>query len=201
MATTAAPFGFRPVGVLGAGTFSGATRQYKVTNSYGTSIFYGDVVKLVAAGTVEKDTGTSTLTPLGIFVGCSYTDPGTNQPTYAQMWTASTSATDIKAYVVDDPNIVFQAQSDEAIAQTGLGNNYAVVQTAGSTTIGTSKNAVDGSSLATTKTLPVKLIGFVDGPNSSVGDTYTDVLCKFNGPGDATGDSCAAHQLQDSTGV
>jgi len=86
MATTAAPYGFRPVGVLGAGTFSGATRQYKVTNSYGTSIFYGDVVKIVAAGTVEKDTGTTTMTPVGIFVGCSYTDPGTNQPTYAQMW-------------------------------------------------------------------------------------------------------------------
>ena len=154
MATTAAPYGFRPVGVLGAGTFSGATRQYKVTNSYGTSIFYGDVVKLVAAGTVEKDTGTTALTPLGIFVGCSYTDPGTNQPTYAQYWPASTSATDIKAYVVDDPN-----------------------------------------------TLPVKIIGFVDGPSSVVGDTYTDVLCKFNGPGDATGDSCAAHQLQDSTGI
>ena len=85
MATTAAPYGFRPVGVLGAGTFSGATRQYKVTNSYGTSIFYGDVVKLVAAGTVEKDTGTTALTPLGIFVGCSYTDPGTNQPTYARL--------------------------------------------------------------------------------------------------------------------
>ena len=117
------------------------------------------------------------------------------------MWTASTSATDIKAYVVDDPNIVFQAQSDEAIAQTGLGNNFAVIQTAGSTSIGTSKNAVDGSTLATTKTLPVKLIGFVEGPNSVVGDTYTDVLCKFNGPGDGTGDSCACHQLQDSTGI
>ena len=201
MSTSATPYGFRPVGLLGGGDWSNSIRHIKLTNSYGTSIFYGDAVKVVSTGTVEKDSGTTTMTPVGIFVGCSYTDPGTNQPTYAQMWTASTSATDIKAYVVDDPNIVFQAQGDEAIAQTGLGNNFAVVQTAGSTTIGTSKNAVDGSSLATTKTLPVKLIGFVDGPSSVVGDTYTDVLCKFNGPGDATGDSCAAHQLQDSTGI
>ena len=138
---------------------------------------------------------------MGIFVGCSYTDPGASQPTYSQMWTASTSATDIMAYVVDDPNVVFQGQGDATLAQTALGNNVAVVQTAGSTSIGTSKNAIDSSTIAATKTLPVRILGFIDGPNSSVGDTYTDVLCKFNSGGDATGDSCASHQYQDTTGI
>ena len=201
MASSATPHGFRPVGLLGGGSWSDSVRHMKVTNSYGTSIFYGDVVKVVAAGTVEKDSGTTTMTPVGIFVGCSYTDPNTNQPTYSQMWTASTSATDIKAYVVDDPNVVFQAQGDATLAQTALGNNVAVVQTAGSTSIGHSKNAIDSSTIATTKTLPVLIIGFVDGPNSSVGDSFTDVLCKFNSGGDATGDSCASHQWQDTTGI
>ena len=201
MSTSATPYGFRPVGLLGGGDWSNSIRHIKMTNSYGTSIFYGDVLKVVAAGTVEKDSGTTTMTPVGIFVGCSYTDPSASQPTYAQMWTASTSATDIMAYVVDDPNVVFQAQGDATIAQTGRGNNVAVVQTAGSTSIGTSKNAIDSSTIATTKTLPVRIIGFIDGPNSSVGDTYTDVLCKFNSGGDATGDSCASHQYQDTTGI
>ena len=201
MSTSATPYGFRPVGLLGGGDWSNSIRHIKLTNSYGTSIFYGDVVKVVATGTVEKDSGTTTMTPVGIFVGCSYTDPSSSQPTYAQMWTASTSATDIMAYVVDDPNVVFQAQGDATIAQTGLGNNVAVVQTAGSTSIGTSKNAIDADTIATTKTLPVRIIGFIDGPNSSVGDTYTDVLCKFNSGGDATGDSCASHQYQDTTGI
>ena len=201
MSTTATPYGFRPVGLLGGGDWSNSIRHIKMTNSYGTSIFYGDVVKIVAAGTIEKDSGTTTMTPVGIFVGCSYTDPSSSQPTYAQMWTASTSATDIMAYVVDDPNVVFQAQGDATIAQTGLGNNVAVVQTAGSTSIGTSKNAIDSSTIAATKTLPVRILGFIDGPNSSVGDTYTDVLCKFNSGGDATGDSCASHQYQDTTGI
>ena len=201
MATSATPHGFRPVGLLGGGDWTSSVRHMKVTNSYGTSIFYGDVVKVVAAGTVEKDSGTTTMTPVGIFLGCSYTDPSSNQPTYSQMWTASTSATDIKAYVCDDPNVVFQAQGDATLAQTALGNNVAVVQTAGSTSIGHSKNAIDSSTIAVTKTLPVLIIGFVDGPNSSVGDTYTDVLCKFNSGGDATGDSCASHQWQDTTGI
>ena len=201
MSTSATPYGFRPVGLLGGGDWSNSIRHIKLTNSYGTSIFYGDVVKVVATGTVEKDSGTTTMTPVGIFVGCSYTDPSSSQPTYAQMWTASTSATDIMAYVVDDPDVVFQAQGDATLAQTALGNNVAVVQTAGSTSIGTSKNAIDSSTIATTKTLPVRIIGFIDGPNSSVGDTYTDVLCKFNSGGDATGDSCASHQYQDTTGI
>ena len=117
------------------------------------------------------------------------------------MWTASTSATDVMAYVCDDPNVVFQAQADATLAQTALGNNVAVVQTAGSTSIGHSKNAIDADTIATTKTLPVLIIGFVDGPNSSVGDSFTDVLCKFNSGGDATGDSCASHQWQDTTGI
>ena len=201
MSTSATPYGFRPVGLLGGGDWSNSIRHIKLTNSYGTSIFYGDVVKVVATGTVEKDSGTTTMTPVGIFVGCSYTDPSSSQPTYAQMWTASTSATDIMAYVVDDPDVVFQAQGDATLAQTALGNNVAVVQTAGSTSIGTSKNAIDSSTINTTKTLPVRIIGFIDGPNSSVGDTYTDVLCKFNSGGDATGDSCASHQYQDTTGI
>jgi hypothetical protein len=201
MSTSATPYGFRPVGLLGGGDWSNSIRHIKLTNSYGTSIFYGDAVKVVSTGTVEKDSGTTTMTPVGIFVGCSYTDPGSSQQTYAQMWTASTSATDIMAYVVDDPNIVFQAQGDATLAQTALGNNVAVVQTAGSTSIGTSKNAIDSSTIAATKTLPVRILGFIDGPNSSVGDTYTDVLCKFNSGGDATGDSCASHQYHDTTGI
>ena len=201
MATTSAPYGFRPVGLLGGGSWSDAIRHIKIANNYGTAIFYGDVVKIVNTGTVEKDTGTTTMTPCGIFVGVKYTDPNTNQLTFSQPYPASTAADDIMAYVCDDPNVVFQAQSDQSIAQTGLGNNVAVVQTAGSTSIGTSKNAIDGSTIATTKTLPVRIIDFVDGPNSAVGDSFTDVICKFNSGGDATGDSCASHQYQDTTGI
>tara|TARA_S200002703_G_scaffold42819_2_gene37230 strand:+ start:8417 stop:9022 length:606 start_codon:yes stop_codon:yes gene_type:complete len=201
MATTATPHGFRPVGLLGGGTWSDAIRHIKIASNYGTAIFYGDVVKLVSSGTVEKDTGTTAMTPCGIFVGVRYTDPSTSQLTFAQHYPANTVASDIMAYVCDDPNVVFQAQADEAIAQTGLGNNVAVVQTAGSTAIGTSKNAIDGGSIAVTKTLPVRIIDFVDGPNSSVGDAFTDVICKFNSGGDATGDSCASHQYQDTTGI
>ena len=201
MATSATPYGFRPIGLLGSGTWSDSIRHISIASAYDTQIFYGDAVKLVSSGTIEKDAGTTTMTPCGIFVGCRYTDPNTSQLTFAQQWTASLVASDAFAYVVDDPDVVWQVQADGTLAQTALGNNIAVTQTAGSTSIGTSKNSVTISTLATTKTLPLRVIGFVDGPNSAVGDTYTDIVCKWNSGGDATGDSCASHQYQDTTGI
>jgi len=181
MAVKATPMGAEPVGGLSAcGSFSGKVRHIKIASGYATAIFYGDFVKLVNTGTVEKDTGTTTMTPVGIFMGCFYTDPGTNQPTFNQTYPASTAAGDIMAYVLDDPDCVFRMQSDEALAQTTLGNNVGVVQTAGSTSIGRSKNAVDGSTAATTNTLPLRILEFVDGPDSEVGDAFTDVLLTYN---------------------
>jgi len=193
MSSTATPMGAEPIGTLSAsGSFTGKVRHLSIASNYGTAIFYGDFVKTVAAGTIEKDTGTTTLTPTGVFMGCSYTDPTTNQPTYSQHYPASTVASDIKAYVLDDPNVLMKMQGDDSLAQTAIGNNVAIVQTAGSTSIGRSKNAVDSSTIAaTTATLPLRIIDFVDGPDSSVGDAYTDVIVKFN----------AGHQYDNTTGV
>ena len=182
MATSATPMGAEPVDTLSAsGSFTGKVRHIKIASGYGTAIFYGDFVKLVAAGTLEKAAVTTSVVAgtVGIFVGCSYTDPSTSQLTFNQTFPASTAADDIMAYVVDDPKLVFQMQGDEAIAQTGLGNNVSAVSTAGSTTIGRSKNALDGGSIATTNTLPLRIVEFVDGPTSSVGDTYTDCLVTY----------------------
>jgi hypothetical protein len=182
MATSATPSGAEPVDTLSAsGSFTGKVRHIKVANAYNTAIFYGDFVKLVASGTVEKAAVTTSVVAgtVGIFVGCSYTDPTTNQPTYSQFYPASTAADDIMAYVVDDPKLLFRMQADEAIAQTGLGNNVSAVNTAGSTSIGRSKNALDGGSIATTNTLPLRIVDFVDGPTSAVGDAFTDCIVTY----------------------
>ena len=192
MATSAAPTGAEPVGTLSAsGSFTGKVRHIKIASGYGTAIFYGDFVKLVSSGTVEKDTGTTSLTPVGVFMGCSYTDPSTNQKTFNQQFPASTAASDIMAYVLDDPSVLMRMQGDATLAQTTLGNNVAAVQTAGSTSIGRSKNAVDSSTVATTNTLPLRIIDFVDGPTSTVGDAFTDVIVKFN----------VGHIYENTTGI
>jgi len=182
MATTATPMGAEPTDTLSAsGSFTGKVRHIKIASAYDTAIFYGDFVKLVAAGTVEKAAVTTAVVAgtVGIFVGCTYTDPNSSQMTFNQQWPADTVASDAYAYVVDDPKLLFRMQGDEAIAQTGLGNNVSAVSTAGSTSIGRSKNALDGGSIATTNSLPLRIVDFVDGPTSSVGDTYTDCIVTY----------------------
>lgn len=193
MSATATPTGAEPIGTLSSsGSFTGKVRHLKIASNYGTAIFYGDFVKTVAGGTVEKDAGTTALTTTGVFMGCFYTDPTTKQPTYSQYYPASTVASDIKAYVLDDPYVLMKMQGDATLAQTAIGNNVSMVQTAGSTDIGRSKNAVDSSTIvATTATLPLRIIDFVDGPDSSVGDAYTDVIVKFN----------VGHQYLNTTGI
>jgi len=192
MATTAAPYGARPINTTSAsGSYTGKVQHIKIASAYDTAIFYGDFVKLVTAGTVEKDAGTAALTPIGVFMGCKYTDSTSKQMTFNQQWPADMAASDAVAYVVTDPEVLFKMQSDETVAQAALGANASVVQTAGSTSIGNSKNAFDGSTVATTNTFPVKVVDFVDGPTSTVGDTYTDVIVKFN----------VGHQLTNTTGI
>jgi len=194
MSSSATPMGARPCGTVVGSPYQGKVTHYKIKNAYGTSIFFGDFVKWGDDNpntTIQKDTGTATLTPIGVFLGCSYTDPSTGQFTPNQYFPASTAADDIVAYVATDPFVLMQMQSDESLGQDDLGKNCAVVQTAGSTAIGTSKNAVDGSTANTTNTLPLKVVDFVDGPDSEVGDSYTDVLVMFN----------VGHQLLNTTGI
>tara|TARA_R100000656_G_scaffold108918_2_gene80992 strand:+ start:109 stop:687 length:579 start_codon:yes stop_codon:yes gene_type:complete len=192
MATSATPNGAEPVGTCSSsGSFTGKVVHIKIASAYDTAIFYGDFVKLVTAGTIEKDTGTAALTSIGIFLGCKYTDSSTSQMTFNQTWLADMAASDAAGYVLIDPDVLFKMQGDATIAQTGLGANFSVIQTAGSTTIGRSKNACDASTVATTNTFPIRLVDFVDGPKSSVGDTYTDGIYRFN----------AGHQLTNTTGI
>ena len=194
MSSTATPFGASTNGTIVGAAFTNKVTHYKIKNAYGTSIFYGDFVKWGDDNpntTVQKDTGTTALTPIGVFLGCAYTDPNTKQFTPNQYFPASTAADDITAYVCTDPFVIMQMQCDGAADQDDLGKNCAIVQPAGSTSIGRSKNSVDISTVATTATLPVKIIGFVDGPDSAVGDAYTDVLVMFN----------VGHQLLNTTGI
>lgn len=200
MASTAAPYGLKPVNLIGGQPYAGSTRQIKIASGYGTNIFNGSVVSIVTAGTLEIVTtvgSNSSVFPagtVGVFVGCSYTDPNSKQKVFAQYWPASTVASDAVGYVVDDPDVVFQIQADASIAQAGLGANapLAAVQSTstGSTTTGNSTTALDATVATTTQAF--RIVDFVDSPNSSVGDAYTDVLVKFN---------IAQHSYTNATGI
>ena len=111
MANQDAAFGFRPTRHLTGGEVR--TNEYAIAANFGTSIYTNQPVVGVTAGGIQHAIDTSTGTVgliLGTFGGCFYTDPTTSKPTYSAHYPASTNASDIVAYVYDDPMIVFEAQ-------------------------------------------------------------------------------------------
>jgi len=189
MASSATPYGLKAVNLIGGQSYAGSTRQIKIASGYGTNIFNGSIVSIVAGGTIEIVTtngDNSTGFPagtIGVFVGCTYTDPNNSQKQFSQYWPASTVASDAMAYIVDDPDVVFQVQADGAVTQADLGQNVhlAAVQSTntGSTTTGNSTSAVSATT-ASTAGFAFRIVDFVDGPESSIGDDFTDLLVKFN---------------------
>lgn len=182
MAATAAPYGLRPINILGGSPNSHSIRQYKIASGYATGIFFGDLVKLVVGGTIEKDTGTTTATPVGVFLGVEYMS-ATQGLLHRNQWTASTTVptgTTAWAYVCDDPDMLFEIQSDDPLGQNSIGTNAAIVQGAGSTSTGMSAVALDGSTIASTNTLPLRIVDYVRRPGSTLGDAKTDVIVRIN---------------------
>ena len=185
--TVSAPYGLKPVNLIGGQVYAGSTRLLKIASAYAANIFYGDVVKLVSSGTIEKDTGTTTGTPVGVFLGCTFTNPSTKQPTWSQYWPTGTVASDAQAYVVDDPDVLFKVAAVSSgttiafYAQTVIGNNVSLVQNSGSTTTGDSAVAIDGSAVATTVSLPIRIIGGVPDTANSSGE-FCEFICKWNMP-------------------
>jgi hypothetical protein len=185
--TVSKPYGLQPINLIGGQVFAGSTRQLKIASGYAANIFAGDVVKLVGTGVIEKDTGTTTATPVGVFVGCQFTNPSTKQIQFQQYWPTGTVAADAVAFVVDDPDVLFKVaavSADTTVAfygQTVIGTNVALVQNAGSTTTGDSAVAIDGTSAATTASLPIRIIaGVPDTANAS--GNFCEFICKWNAP-------------------
>ena len=180
MASTSTPYGLRLVKRLGETDQRHGFNQYPIASGYAADLKVGDIVLLHTTGKLQKDTGTTACTPIGVFMGCSYTDANFGFVNKAQ-WASGTVASDAMGYVIDDPDAVFQVQSNGSIAANGLGANAAVVQGSGSLTLGRSGVQINSSGLANTATLPLRIVGFVNIPGfSTPGDAYTDVLVRFN---------------------
>lgn len=189
------PYGLIPINLIGGQVFASATRQIPIATNSSTAIYFGDVVKLANTGTLAKDTGTDAATPVGVFLGCSYTDP-TYGKTFRQYYPGTTNITDVVAYVQDDPDALFKV----AVVSTGtnisyvtranVGENAVLVQTAGSTITGDSKVAVS-STTGTTSTWPLRIIDVVPETQSSAG-SYTEIVVKWNQ---------GMHQYLNPTGV
>ena len=215
-----APYGLKPVNLIGGQVFAGATRQIVIANTsgtgYNTNIFYGDVVKLASTGTLQVDTGTTTATPVGVFMGCQYISAVTGQLTFSQYYPASLavkSGTDILAFVADDPDQLFKVvlvagtTADDTtsgllpayLGRTVIGSNAQLVQNTGSTTTGDSKVGIyTAAGATTTATLPIRIIDVVPDTANSSGN-FVEVIVKWNAAN--VSGLTGGHQYLNPTGV
>ena len=170
-----APYGLKPINLIGGQVFAGSTRELPIQYGYSTGIFYGDVVGLVRgfAARLVTTTGAGTATGgpgsgmVGVFLGCSFTNPVTKQKTFSQYWPASTLAGDAVAIVCDDPDTVFKAVmvSGTTVVASGslalVGQNLQGVDNTGSVNTGNSANAMLVQTTLNTAAFPFRCVGVV----------------------------------------
>ena len=165
-----APYGLLPQNLIGGQVFAGSTRMYNIQYGYATSIYYGDFVVLSRgfATRASVSTGSSLNQTVGIFLGCTYTNPTTKQKLFSQYWPASTAAGDCQAYILDDPDAVFKAvvcSSGTTVASGAMamiGTNLSAIDNTGNANTGNSANAILApTATPVTTTLPLRMVGLV----------------------------------------
>jgi hypothetical protein len=163
MANVDAAFGFVPIRHMSGN--APRTNKYTIATGLAENIFKGDLVIIIAGGTLTPHTATE-VNNIGVFDGCSYT-ASDGSYVYSEYWPSGTTATDIIAYVYDDPYTVFKSQSAGTTAQTNIGNCADVVAGAGSTLTGQSGFELSGTMAAGIATC--KIIALYDAPDNAFG--------------------------------
>jgi|TARA_Y100000401_G_scaffold51960_1_gene40753 hypothetical protein len=184
MANKDAPFGLRPAALLGGGAYTGGQREYEISNADTTKIYQGDIVKGLATGYIKRMAAADGGLVVGVFNGCQFTDSSTGKPKWSNYWTGDSAVTStVKAYVVDDPNIICEVQADAAFTLAGVFANYDIVDGAGtgSANSGISYAELDVGTGNTTASLPLKALAVSTDPdNDDTGSTNTNVVVLIN---------------------
>lgn len=188
MSSTSAPFGFRP-----SYHPSGQMRPKAYTIATGTAvnIFAGDPVKLVDAGVIQLGTSDGSrsgtvdgISLLGIFAGCEYVD-STGKPTVSNFWPASITATNIVAWVYDDPETIFDVEyanpgtAGTDTVQTAVGEDcdWTVASPGGSTSTGLSNTKLTAIQATQGQ---FQITGFKPRVQDSLTDAYVVATVRIN---------------------
>lgn len=176
MSTTSLAYGFIP-----SYHPTGQTRasKYTIATGYGTSIYKGDPVVLNTNGTITISAGNDDI--LGVFAGCEYIDAN-GKPTESPYWPASTSATNIVAYVYDDALNVFQVgvtANASGYVQAVVGDQANASIAAGSTATGVSGTSIATAAVGAGVQGQWRVIGFADGIYDATNNPYPQLLVQI----------------------
>ena len=178
MALTASPFGFllrkHPTGQSRA-------NAYTIAATYATAIGYGDAVILNTDGTLTIGTATNDL--LGVFAGVHYKDAA-GKPNFSKRWPGAVAgATEIVAYVYDDPDNVYEVQVETggtAYVQTVIGSQADLVAGTPNAVTGHSTMAIDSTVEAGGGQGQFRVVGFgSDGPYDATTNPFPTVLVQI----------------------
>ena len=181
MANQVEKFGLRPYRKLDGTPLVGAQNRYTVASGYATAIFQGDLVIPVTGGNIERYPGNTSTAVVGVFNGCFYTDPTTQKPTFKNYYPGGVAASDITAFVVDDPDAVFLVDADATFARADLFQNYSLTAVSGNTKTGNSLQQLDVSVSGTDVTFVVQAIDISQDPdNSDTSAANANILVRIN---------------------
>ena len=181
MANVVEKCGLRPYRKLDGTPLVGAQNRYTIASNHSTAIFQGDLVIPLTAGNIDRHTANNSAAVIGVFNGCFYTDPTTSKPTFSNSYPGAIVASDITAFVVDDPDAVFLMDADAAFTRADLYQNYSVTTGSGNTTTGISEVQLDVSVSGTNASFVIQAIDISQDPDNS--DTTTanaNVLVRIN---------------------
>ena len=166
MANVDQKFGMRPVRTIDGGNVN--QQEYSINTTYATAIYAGDVVEMTGTGRQVSKAAATNVDNIGVFVGCSYTD-AVGKPIWSGYWPGvSDGKSNIKAYVVSDPDAIFVVQADSC-AEGDVGALCDWNVGTGSTLTGTSGlyAVVNGATATTGKAL--RILGLANLPGNDYG--------------------------------
>jgi hypothetical protein len=216
MANQETAFGLRPVGLVGSGVNSTGVTEYEIASNNTNAIYNGAIVVPLAAGVIDQagDTAGGTTQALGVLVGVQYHDSTQKKPVWLNYWPGSGSVSvdtnyPVKALVADNPNQLFVVAADATLTDraTALATVFANASLGtsartGSTDTGKSNSQLSVSSVATTATLPLRIVGLVDDDaNNDYASAGAHLLVRLNAHFNAGSRRFDSQTTADSTGI
>jgi hypothetical protein len=215
--TVSAPYGLKPINLIGGQVFAGATRQRRIASG-ASSIGFGDPVIFVNDGTIAVSTSTTAAPATGfagVFLGCQFVSSVTGQPTFSQAWISGTSVkanTFITAFVCEDPDQLFQVavvtgttvvSTSTGLTYSNINNNAALVANTLNTTSNDSQQAILLSSADVTASLPIRIVDLVPDTAFTYSGTvyYPEAIVKFNAPNITGSTFLGGHAYYNPTGL
>ena len=184
MANKDAAFGLRAIGKVGQNKDNQGLSEYGIAASTSSAIYQNDPVKATALGKIDVAGAGGAL--LGSLNGVFYTDSSTSKPTWANHLEASNAATDIVAFVADDPYERFEIQVNSTLAVADVFSNGDIVYAAGDSANYISKVELDAATVTTDSDVQLKILGATkDDDNNTLlnATTYNanvNVVCSIN---------------------